>query len=358
MADSNSIYNQVVVTSITSETSDAGTFELTPINGWQPVYSEGQFITLVFTKHDVEFRRSYSFSSSPALKEPMRITVKRVENGEYSRYLLNHIKVGDVLTTSGIGGFFTFSEEDNRSANAFCFFAAGSGITPVYALIKQVLTTTDHPVMLIYSNRSELDTIFYDALLKLQEVYTGRLKINFLFSNIRDVYKSRLSNWLLIQLLTQYDIDKTHTMFYMCGPFLYMQMIMITLLTEGVSASHIKKENFSTLQPLHKPMPPDTDMHRAEIIINGEHHIINVQYPDAIVASARKQQLHLPYSCEAGRCGSCVATCLNGEVWMAYNEVLVEEEIALGRILTCQAYPVKSDVVISFDVNSKAASIE
>src|SRR5690242_15414795 len=84
-----SIYSNVKITAIISETDDAKTFELSPLNGWDALYEAGQFITLVFSKGKKEDRRSYSFSSAPILNEPMRITVKRIANGEYSRRLID-----------------------------------------------------------------------------------------------------------------------------------------------------------------------------------------------------------------------------------------------------------------------------
>jgi len=57
----------------------------------------------------------------------------------------------------------------------------------------------------------------------------------------------------------------------------------------------------------------------------------------------------LPYSCEAGRCGSCTATCIDGKVWMSYNEVLMDDEISKGRVLTCTGYPIGGDVVLKFE---------
>src|SRR5437868_6284695 len=106
MNRTNSIYHDVRITKIISETADTKTFELTPFGDWNPEYEAGQFITLVFKKKNREDRRSYSFSSAPLLQEPMRITVRRMPNGEYSRQLIDHAKVGDTLTTSGISGFF------------------------------------------------------------------------------------------------------------------------------------------------------------------------------------------------------------------------------------------------------------
>ena len=71
-------------------------------------------------------------------------------------------------------------------------------------------------------------------------------------------------------------------------------------------------------------------------------------YPKSIIAAAKDKGIELPYSCEAGRCGSCVATCISGKIWMAYNEVLLDDEIARGRVLTCQGYPVGGDAEIIF----------
>lgn len=331
---------------IIQETATAKTFVLQPA-GNEPVdYQAGQFLTLVFNTRFGEKRRSYSMSSSPALNEPFSITIKRVENGEFSRLLIGHAKEGDTLISSGVSGFFVLPENDDGIQQYF-FLAAGSGITPCFSLIKTLLATTSKQVVLIYSNRDKSDTIFYQQLVALQQQYADRFQIRFLFSNNFDVYNGRLSNWLLQQLLKQYLIAPLEqTLFYMCGPFEYMQMVTITLLNEGVPSSNIKKENFSTLPRLVKPAPPDTNAHTVTIHLNKEVSAIKVQYPNTILAAAKQAGIAIPYSCEAGRCGSCVATCTKGKIWMAYNEVLMDDEIAKGRILCCQAYAVGGDAEI------------
>lgn len=339
-------YYQLRIEKIITETKDAKTFVLQPLNSWQPDYKPGQFITLVFdTKHG-EKRRSYSISSSSLLNEPLSITIKKVDNGEFSRQMLRHAKVGDVLSCSGISGFFVLSEEDE--IKQFFFFAAGSGITPCYSLIKTLLYTTNKTVVLIYSNKSEEEAIFYNELKRLQNDFIQRFQIHFLFSNRINVYESRLSNWLLQQLLSKYlSIAKEKVLFYLCGPFEYMQTITITLLNEGVAQKNIRKENFNSLPRVVKPVPPDTDPHKVSIYIKDEVYHITVQYPQTVLAAAKENNIAVPYSCEAGRCGSCAATCTNGKFWMAYNEVLMDDELAKGRILCCQAYPVQGDAEIT-----------
>lgn len=342
-----SLFKKVKVIKVISETGDTKTFVLEPID-WQPDYKAGQFITFVFLHRGKEFRRSYSFSSSPLLNEPMSVTIKRIENGEFSRFMLSHVKEGDELITSGISGYFQLPG-DLTNIGQLIFFAAGSGITPQYALIKTALAATSLPVTLIYSNRSVSDTIFFGDIIRLQEQYSGRLHTEFLYSTNIDIKHRRLSNWLLPQLLyPSLKVPLQECLFYLCGPFDYMQMISITLLTEGVIATNIKKENFNTLEPVRKAIPPDKEPHKVDIHFNERDYSLIVQYPDSILTQAKKQGIELPYSCEAGRCGSCSATCVKGEVWMAYNEVLLDDEISKGRVLTCQGFPVWGDVELRF----------
>ena len=335
------------ISRIIVETDDAKTFVLEPLEDWKPSYHAGQFLTLVFyTKHG-EKRRSYSISSSPELGEPLSITVKKVSNGEFSRLLVHYAQEGDILYTSGINGLFSLPEKAQETEQYF-FLAAGSGITPCFSLIKTVLETTKSKIILIYSNKSENDTIFCEQLKMLESQHEDRFTIRFLFSDIFDIYQRRLSKWLLDKFLDEYLLSNgDSTLFYICGPFEYMQMITITLLIR-VPAQHIFKENFDSLPRVHKLRPPDTEAHVVTIHFHGKIHQLNVQYPKSILSVAKANNLGLPYSCEAGRCGSCVATCTSGKVWMAYNEVLTEEEVKKGRVLVCQSYPIDGNAEIKF----------
>lgn len=343
----NSIVRQLKVTGLIQESKDAKTFVLEPLNGWKPEYKPGQFLTLVFHTGYGEKRRSYSMSSSPETDKELAITIKKLDNGEFSRALLATVKVGDILESTGIAGQFTLPENDPL-IRQFFFVAAGSGITPCFSLIKTLLHTTDHQVTLIYSNKSKEDTIFYELLRGLQEQYQERFAVKFLFSNESGIYNTRLSSWLLDQLIDQYlRVGRNEVMFYICGPFDYMLTVQITLLSR-FPASHVMKENYSSLPRKIKEQPPDTEAHQAMISIGGQTFSVMVQYPESVLEAAISQGIQLPYSCKAGRCASCVATCSKGKVWMAYNEVLTDDEVAKGRILVCQSFPIGGDVEITY----------
>lgn len=339
---------QLLIQDIRKETQEASSFQLVSPDGLPVAYQAGQFITFVFQTPFGEKRRSYSFSSTPGIDPVPTITIKKIANGEFSRRLLDHAKPGDILVASAVSGLFTIPKE-LPSHKQFFFLAAGSGITPCYSLIKSLLYNSSCRVVLIYSNRNKESTIFHDELLALQLQFQDRFEIRFLFSNLLDIHNSRLGKWLLPQLLEEYrKVEKNDLEFYVCGPWDYMQMIQLTLLSEDISHHQIHKENFNSLPRLQKPKPPDTDAHNVHFRFYDSIHEFIVQYPSTILAAAKAAQIPVPFSCEAGRCGSCVATCTRGKVWMAYNEVLMEDEIAAGRILCCQAYPVSGDVEIHF----------
>lgn len=341
------IFKRLRIQKIIKETDEAVSLVLQPLDGWQPQYLPGQFITLSFTTKTGEKRRSYSISSARAMNEPLQITVKKIANGEFSRWLVYHAVEGDILYCSGIGGYFVMPPDSNLFSN-ICFLAAGSGITPCLAIIKTLLATGTQRLVLFYSNRSETDAIFLKELIELEKKFAHRFVIKFLYSNRNNVMESRLSHWLLSQLLQQYLILHTKSLFFICGPYGYMQTMTISLLSNGVKANHIIKEDFYPLPKLVIPRPPDTHAHHVTVYIAGKTYQLQVQYPLSIIGTAKKQGIALPYSCEAGRCGSCAATCISGKIWMAYNEVLTDEDVEKGRILACQAYPVEGDASIRF----------
>jgi len=342
-----SLYKKVQISAIREETPDCKTFALDTADPALLQYKPGQFLTLVFAGINGEERRSYSISSSPALHEPLAITVKRVENGAYSRMLLDHARVGDELTVIGPSGFFTLPDKDHPYKRLF-FIAAGSGITPVYSLLKTALhTRPDLNIVLVYANRSPNSTIFYEGLRQLAAAFPGRFTIEWLFSVSRNLERARLSKWLLGILLRQHAlVSLPETLFFLCGPFDFMRMATIQLIEDGVARQQIRKENFSTLKTDIKVQPPDIEKHIVQILREDAVFTIETQYPQTILQAAKKAGIELPYSCEAGRCGSCTATCLQGKVWMSYNEVLLNEEMARGRVLTCTGYPIGGDVVL------------
>ena len=314
-------------------------------------YKAGQYITLVHLLRETELRRSYSITSTPGLNEPLSIGVKRIPNGFYSRLLIDHAEPGDELVTSGSGGLFTLPADIQQYKQLF-FLAAGSGITPIFSLIKSVLHFHNEiPIILIYSTPSAQATVFGEELKMLEEKFKNRFRIIWMFSNSPNLEGARLHRDALIALVRNLAFTQfKHILFYTCGPLSYMRMCTFVLQEMDVAPENIKKENFLIAQP--KPfqtLPPDTGLHYAKINFRSEQYNVSVQYPDTILQSARKQGISLPYSCETGRCGNCLATCNKGKVWLSYNEVLTDKDLLKGLTLTCVGYPISGDIELTIE---------
>ncbi len=309
-------------------------------------YKSGQYLTLVKHHNGEEVRRSYSITSCPELNEPLSIGVKRVPNGYFSRQLVDHAKVGDEIITTGAGGFFTLPDDVQNYEQVF-FFAAGSGITPVLSLIKSALQSHPHlKLFLAYSFSSFFNVAYTNELSDLAIKHVKRFGQLPLFSSNTDLYYAHLHRDLLLELYNAYKVhDDNKILFYTCGPESYMRLVTWTLQEHGVPSDQIRKENF-VIHTAPKPAtaPPDKVSRMAFIEYGGRKHDVRVDFPDSILKAAKKQGLVLPYSCEAGRCGNCVAKCISGKVWHSYNEVLTDKDLEKGLVLTCVGHPIQGDV--------------
>src|SRR5579863_2050782 len=162
---------QLRIESIKQESNDTATFFLKEVSGKRISYKAGQFITLVFTHRTEEIRRSYSLSSSPD-EDVLSVTIKRQANGEISRFMLNKLETGEILNAvEPAGRFFVGSFHPEKD---IFFFAAGSGITPVFSQLKYILKRNGKSrLTLIYSNK-DASVLFRDELDRLSVEHADR----------------------------------------------------------------------------------------------------------------------------------------------------------------------------------------
>jgi ring-1,2-phenylacetyl-CoA epoxidase subunit PaaE len=325
-------------------------FEKTPekIN-----YLPGQFLTFIFQVNEREVRRSYSLYSSPSVDEPLSIAVKLVENGEISRHLHHKTAVGDVLTALEPTGIFTYIPFQDIRRTVF-LFAAGVGITPVFSILKTALLEELHTkIVLIYSNRSVRDALFYDELNQWQLKYPERFKIIYFFSDAKIIMKARLNKFMIEQLVVEnMEYDPQQALFYTCGPIDYMVNCRIVLLSLKFSIDQIKRETYFI--PEDEADEDDAtekevkDKNTYSVIIewNRNTYQFDVPYHKRILDVALENNINLPYSCRGGICSTCTSSCISGGVRMDYNEILTDNEIENGRILLCTGHPTANNTKI------------
>lgn len=333
------------IVNIIHETPDTRSFYLEPVNGENIEYKAGQFLTFIFADAGHEVRRSYSLGSTPGIDDHLFITVKRKPNGSVSRRLFDHCKKGDVLTAIEPSGRFIIEEP---LSNRYVFIAAGSGITPVFSLIKHLLYFHPHAtVLLINQCRDEANIIYAEQLTLLQTTFKERFTIKQLYSQpaSHEYFSQRLNNTLVEMLIKQQlaEHNISNIQCYICGPVVFMLMAQFTLKLLHFKDEQIHKEQFVITPP--PPPPLIADATPKQVSINYRHTLYNIQvaYPTTILDAALKQGVPLPFSCKAGICSTCMATCKKGSVLMSANEALTEKDLTQGKVLTCTSFA-KTDV--------------
>lgn len=347
------------------ETSQATSFAFEIPDHLQPKfkYEPGQFVSLFLNVRGEEISRSYSLCSSPGVDAEFKITVKRVEGGRGSNYLCDQVNEGDTLkVTPPSGHFFKHKPETKH----FVLFGAGSGITPLFSILKYILTEkSEAHVTLVFANRSEDQIIYKDALQKWSDKYSNRLSIHHLLSQPSAAWEAPTSRitegWLkaFSKTLSQDPFE-----IYICGPDGYMDLVKQTLLSCDISPETIHQESFSTSTPaankpktdvdgktlIGKASPEMADSYEVEVTLSGETKTFAIKKDDSILEALIEAGENPPYSCMDGACMACMGKVTEGLVMQEDPGILTQENIDVGECLTCQAKPRSKNTKVSYDI--------
>jgi len=307
-------------------------------------YDAGQFCNLRVDAAGASYVRCYSMSSAPALGEDLQVTVKRVPGGVVSNWLNDHAAPGLVLELSPPSGFFRLT----GCTDELVAFAAGSGITPVFSLVKTALATTGRRVRLLYANRGPDSVIFGRELAELARSSQGRLRV----THHLDSERGMVDREAVEAFLAKPPAARTAE-HYLCGPAPFMEVVEQSLLATGVEPGRIHIERFTPaeLPPLGVDLTPAGVAPHVTIQLDGRRESTEHRPGTTILQTARQLGMSPPFSCESGSCATCMARVVTGEVSMLVNNALTPEEVDDGWILTCQAVPVSPEVHVVYEGN-------
>ena len=312
----------------------------------------GQFVNVSLAIDGQLVSRSYSLSSSPDEDEKPAITVKKVAGGLMSTYIVNHAEVISEWTVEGPQGIFHLPA-DTRTISQLVLIAGGSGITPIFSMLKYALKHTALQVTLLYTSKRWQDKIFRSALLQLAQWYPERLQLQLVLTQesetkdtcIKSCMQRRLTKLTLKKLLKQAAFDNK-ALYFICGPGALITLAEETLATLLVDSNRICKEYFSTEGLQQKEVVlPDTIQ---EVLLHfyEQSNLLEVAPGITILEAALTDRIELPYSCRNGTCGKCTGKLLAGQVHMLQNYVLNEDQLKEGYILLCQSHPLTNNVTV------------
>ena len=347
-------FHSLKIQSITRQTEKAVsiTFEVPELLKTAFDFKAGQYISLKTLIDAQEIRRDYSLSSSPA-SGYLTITVKEIEDGVFSSYANKDLKAGDVLDVAAPNGRFFYNAHP-ESTTTVAAFAAGSGITPIMSIARTLLETeAQSQFILIYGNKSPKETIFHEEILMLKTLYAERFKVQFVYSEVDEdgALFGRIDSGIINYVLKNtIAIQDTHK-FYLCGPEGMINTVNGILIDKGVEASQISFELFTASTTAEPTLSPSSKKGESKItiLVDEEETTLSMLQKHTILEVALANNVDVPYSCQGGVCSSCICRVTEGSASMRQNNVLTDNEVAEGLVLSCQAEPTSATLKVDFD---------
>lgn len=147
------------VESLQAETDDALTVTIRPGRRWR-AHVPGQYMRIGVDINGVRMWRAYSITSGPRTDGCISITVKAISGGAVSTYLVQHLRVGQIVQMEQADGAFVLPEVLPQK---ILLLTGGSGITPVMGILRHAVDELDDVVLLHSAPRPE-DVIFAEEL--------------------------------------------------------------------------------------------------------------------------------------------------------------------------------------------------
>ncbi len=318
-------------------------------------YFPGQYLTFKKVINEDEVRRSYSLCSAPYENE-LRVAVKQVKDGLFSTFANSELKKGDFLDVMTPTGQFSL-KTDVSNEKSYVFFAAGSGVTPVLAMIKSVLEEEPSSnVTFFYGNKGFASIIFREQIEALKNYFLDRIRVVHVLSREslgNKIQKGRIDSEKCEALYDAFLKDSEISGVYVCGPEQMIFSVKDSMIAKGVDEHSIHFELFTTpglrLEDIEVYTGPKVEANVTVIIDGDEIELALSSDGESVLEAAQKAGGDLPYACKGGVCCTCKAKILEGEAIMTVNYSLEQDEIDAGYILTCQAHPTSETLVVSFD---------
>lgn len=280
------------------EAQDAVTLVLKP-NAHCSKVRPGQHVNVSAEVNGRRTTRSYSITNVPGKDGPLEITVKRVEGGKLSTHLCRDTRAGDVVELGTVFGEMTMPAQ---AKGKWLFLAAGSGITPLVSLTRQ-LASQGMPVdlQLVYWAKTRAELCFLRELralaarhpsFKLQVVLTHEAQ------TLADEARGLISQPQLAELVG----DLAERQIYACGPGGFVDAARS--LTSGVARSFLA-EGFTPSTPVMTPEQTATTV-RVQLRKSGR--ALDLPSGTSLLVALEEAGMSPAAGCRIGICRTCVCT--------------------------------------------------
>lgn len=308
-----------------------------------PTPLPGQYLTIRIPEaSDPALLRSYSLSGDPGAGH-YRISVKREDHGQVSRWLHAHIEPGSLLEATAPRGDFYLVDD----STPVVLISAGIGATPVLAMAHALAAAhSDRHIWWLHTAHNTQTHAFAAEVTRLIESLPHAQQHVFYTAGVEAAgiaTRGRLNHQSIAALGLPTDATV-----YLCGPTQFMDDMCEALTAAGIDPAHIHTELFGALPPINpgvvaasdarRPHPPEDapgtgpqiTFARSGLSVNWSRNYRN------ILELAEACDVPTRYSCRSGVCHTCVTGVVTGQV--AYTQSPLEKP-STGTTLICVAAP-------------------
>lgn len=340
----------LVIKDIIKENEDTKSFILVADKSKQKElapFKAGSYLSIyVHDKDNSLLSRTYSIVSSP--KEVLdsnegfyKITIKRVDNGALSNFMLDKATIGMKLESSEPGGFLTYNSlRDSKNVIAL---AGGVGITPFVSMAKAIVEgIEDFNLTILYGVRTSKDILYKDELLDLINKSNSKVKVIYVFSD--EKLDNEEYGFITSELISKYASkfsDNSNYSIFVAGPTAMIDNLRNNELPKlNLLSKYIRIEN----SPLY--LDGDTNVYTIKIITKGkEPLVIKAKGSETILEALERNNVMIRSKCHLGGCGYCRSRLIKGEYASTKYLKLNEVDKKFNYIHPCCSYP-RSDLEI------------
>lgn len=308
------------ITAVVPETRDAATIEIQPGADWAG-HIPGQYLRIGIDVDGIRQWRAYSLTHGPRADGRISITVKAVTDGLVSTHLVRQAKPGTLVHLEQAAGEFVLPTEGGR----MLFVTAGSGITPVVGMLRNLFPVTDSGVVrlprserynitVVHVAPTEPDTIFLRDLKALDEA--GAINLIARYDDTHGI--------LDISQLGELVPDFAERTTFACGPAGLLEALEAHHNEHGLA---LFTEQFRTKRIVAGVGGTVTFVNGTTLTAAGDTPILDI---------AEEAGVLMPSGCRMGICFGCVLPLREGVVRDLRNGEITTAEPGDGvNIQTC-----------------------
>jgi ferredoxin-NADP reductase len=333
------------VAEIIAETPQARTFRLVADHGRLPPFQAGQYVAVACEVGGVRTSRPYSISSPPSQTGYYDLTVQRVQGGFVSDYLLDKLRRGDVLETSGPAGEFFHNPLFHSTTQVM--IAGGSGVTPFMSMIREVLDCgLERTIYLFFGNRNLAGAIRHQEFSRLADQFENFHYIPVIEKPGKGFAGRR--GFLTGELVKEVVGDLADKTFYVCGPQAMYDFCLPQLEALGIPRKRLRREMYG----LPARIWEDPGWPRAvggdavfNVKVNGGRSF-EARAGEPLLAALERNRVVVPSLCRCGECSMCRVRLVSGRVFQPAGAKVRKSDRQFGYIHSCAAFPL-ADVEIA-----------